>query len=98
MTMMNKKGDKGSPCQRLRAWQMRCPGHPLMSTLVLAVASMAEIQSRHRSGKPMCPSTSSKKGHGTVSKAFARSTLRRTVGQRRAYSQRQMSYTVRKFS
>lgn len=44
---------------------------------------MAEIQSRQRAGKPKCSSTSSKqKGHDTVSKALARSTLSSMEGLR----------------
>jgi hypothetical protein len=44
----NSIGDKGSPCCKPLAWQMRSPGLPSRRTLVLADPRRIDIQSLHR--------------------------------------------------
>jgi len=72
----NNIGDKGSPCRKPLAWQMRLPGLPLR-TLVLADPRRIDIQFLHRRLKPSRCRTSKRKGQQTESKAFAISILRR---------------------
>jgi hypothetical protein len=45
---MNNIGDKGSPCRKPLAWQMRSLGLPLRRTLVLADPRRIDIRSLHR--------------------------------------------------
>ena len=73
----NNIGDKGSPCRKPLAWQMRLPSLPLRRTLVLADPRRIDIYFLHRLLKPSHCRTSKRKGQQTESKAFAISILRR---------------------
>lgn len=71
MTRTKSIGGKGSPWRSPRPWIMQRPGLPFSSTRVLAVESSMEIQPLQRREKPMCWSTSRRKGQPTESNALA---------------------------
>ena len=76
----NRSGEKGSPCRRPLAWQIRRPGEPLRMIFVLAVERISEIQFSHLLENTICLSTSSRNVQSRQSKDLEISILYKALG------------------
>lgn len=80
MAKTKRSGERGSPCRKPVPCLIGTPGIPLIKTREDEVDRRAVIQSRHRAGKPLFWTRSSRESHLTESKALAISTFIKSVG------------------
>lgn len=75
-TILNRKGDKRSPCLNPFWKENSSVGEPFTNTEALIVEKRLIIYNIHFHWKPMTSNTSNKNSQSTESKAFSKSNLR----------------------